>query len=298
MQLQLFDIQRGSYHDGPGLRTVIFLKGCNEHCFWCQNPESQSSKIEILYYAERCIGCGTCEAVCGEHAHMIENGVHIFDRKRCKGCAKCADVCCTEALQQSGWLREIDSIVEEVLVDVESFELSNGGITVSGGEPLLQIDGMEELLCKLHKKGIHTAIETAGNVPWTSFERILPYLNLIYTDLKHADSEMHQKYIGSGNGHILDNLSKLGASAVKTIVRTPVIPGINDSESDIHKIARIVKDSGIERLELLPFHKLGSGKYHALDRNYEAEKLETPSKERMQMLRKIIIELGMKTNDE
>lgn len=298
MQLNVFDIQRGSYHDGPGLRTVIFLKGCNECCFWCQNPESQSSEVEILYYRERCLRCGACAAICSEHAHVVKNGIHIFDRKRCRACGKCVDICCTEALQRSGRFREVDSVIEEVLTDMESFELSNGGITVSGGEPLLQIDGLAELFCKLHNRGIHTAVETAGNVPWKLYERVLPYLDLVYFDLKLSDSEKYQKHVGSGNERILYNLSKLGTSEVRTIVRTPVIPGVNDSESDIYKIARIAKSSGIKRLELLPFHRLGSGKYHALDREYEAEKLESPSKGKMQELRKVITELGMETNEE
>lgn len=296
MQLNVFDIQRASYHDGPGLRTVIFLKGCNENCFWCQNPESQSSGTEILYYQNRCIKCGACEAVCSEHAHSIENGVHIYDRERCRACGKCVQSCCTEALQQSGRMRDVDLIVEEVLLDRESFELSGGGITISGGEPLLQIDGLEELLCNLHNMGIHTAVETAGNVPWRFFERILKYLNLIFIDLKHADSEVYQKHMGSGNQRILENLSKLGFSGAEVTVRTPVIPGVNDSDKDIDRIARIVKESGLKRLELLPFHRLGGSKYHALGRIYRAEDLETPLKEKMQELRGIVTELGLETN--
>ena len=298
MQLNVFDIQRGSYHDGPGLRTVVFLKGCNECCFWCQNPESQSSKAEILYYQNRCIGCGACVIACVEKAHRIVDGIHVFERGKCRSCGKCADACCTEALQRSGHLRKVDSVMEELLLDIESFEMSGGGVTISGGEPLLQIDGVEELLCKLYSRGIHTAIETAGNVPWKSFERILPYINLIFLDLKHADTKMYRKYAGSGNEQIVQNLSKLGVSGVRTIIRTPVIPGVNDSEEDILQIAEIVKEKGLKRLELLPFHKLGSSKYHALGREYRAENLNIPEKEKIQAFNAVIAKLGLETADQ
>jgi len=295
-KLNVFDIQRGSFHDGPGIRTVVFVKGCNMTCFWCQNPESQKSKPQLMVYSDRCIGCGKCLTVCQNHCHKIVDGERIFDKNACVACGICAENCNTETLQISGKSMTEDEVMEIVLKDMEMYRLSGGGITISGGEPLLQHTACTSLRKKTKEKGIHTAIETCGNAPWKCFEEMLPYLDLVYMDIKDLDEERHIKNCGTTNKTVLRNFEKLAGTKTSLIIRTPIIPGVNDNEKFIHAMGKLISKNNVKRYELLPFHKLGAGKYHALGMLYKAENLKTPSAELMKTFRNIIKSYGIETN--
>ena len=270
MNGRIFDIQRFSIYDGPGIRTNVFFKGCNLRCKWCHNPESQRMENDLLFYHEKCVGCGACAAVCDK----------TFTHD-CTGCGKCADVCRHGAREISGRTVSADEIVQIILRDKRFYETSGGGVTLTGGEPLLQADFAQVLLEECRKSGIHTAVETAGNVPYTAFERILPYLDLILFDIKAFDDETHRKLTGVSNRLILDNANKLKESGVKIRFRTPVVPGYNDVETE--KIADFV--SG-EEYELLAYHETGCGKYKALGREYLLSDVIPPTKEWMSSLAK------------
>lgn len=287
--MNIFDIQHSSYHDGPGIRTVVFLKGCNLRCFWCQNPESQNRKRELMCYPELCIGCRKCEAVCLEECHEFRGEEHIFLREKCIRCGSCAENCYAEALVMNGKMVEEADILVEILKEEELFRISGGGVTLSGGEPLLQPDACRVLLEKVKHEKINTLIETAGNVPWENFEEILPCTDFFFYDVKLMDHERHQSCCGVSNEYILENLVKLSERTEKVTVRMPVIPGVNDNAEEIRALAEFVTEkTRIRDIQLLPFHRLGKGKYDALGREYEAAHLKSPSGEKMEQLRNIL----------
>jgi glycyl-radical enzyme activating protein len=287
--LNIFDIQHFSWHDGPGIRTVVFLKGCNLRCFWCHNPESQDAGAELFYHEERCIRCGKCVKVCPTGCHSItEQDEHRFDRTHCVCCGKCAEVCYSEALQVSGEIVAIDDVMAEIVKDVEFYEISGGGVTLSGGEPLIQPEGCRELFGRLRKLdgNINTAIDTAGNVPWSAFEMVLPVTDYLLFDIKTLNDDIHRKATGVSNRLILENLGKLRRRDVRLIIRIAIIPGINDSPSELDSIATELRDfDNIYKIELLPFHAIGKTKYHALDRAYQAEELSLPDPDLIEKLK-------------
>lgn len=294
--LNIFDIQRGSFHDGPGIRTVVFLKGCNLSCLWCQNPESVMAFPVILYYMDNCIGCGQCVQVCPVGSHWMKENIHHFDRKKCIACGKCAEACPCAALQILGqWMREED-IIAQVLRDEMLYEISGGGLTLSGGEPLLQPEGSARLLQLAKENGIHTAIETAGNVKWEVIDGMIPFLDLIIMDIKTTDEMQHKRCCGASNQNILSNLDKLMERKFPVWIRTPIISGVNDNANIILSIVERLKEGNVQRYELLPFHKLGVGKYRALNQKYAAESYELPKKKKIDSLKRIIIDCGLDTN--
>ena len=271
MTATIFDIQRASFVDGPGIRTTVFFKGCNLRCAWCHNPESQSSKKEMLFYKNRCTGCGKCREKC-------PNGF-----EKCDFCGKCALFCPHDAREICGREYTVDEVLHEILKDRLIYENSGGGVTFSGGECMLHINFLEEILRKCKEQGIHTAVDTAGHLPLEYFERIIPYTDLFLYDVKISDTEKHKQYVGVGNELILSNLSRLLSHGSRVIVRTPVIVGVNDSEEEIRAIKAIAK--GAEGHELLPYHAMGEHKYAALGK--EARHFEAPQKEKMEMLKKL-----------
>ena len=205
----VFNIQRHSVHDGPGIRTIVFLKGCPLACRWCCNPESQDFARELAYNPEKCIGCGACLQVCPEKAIRREGESLVFLRELCAACGLCAEVCYAEARVMEGWRAGAAELVEEVLKDEIFFRRSGGGLTLSGGEPLAQRDFAAAILRRAKAAGLHTAVETAGHVPWDSFLRVLPHVDLYLFDIKHADPEKHRRFIGEDNRLILENLRRL-----------------------------------------------------------------------------------------
>ena len=258
-------IQRFSLHDGPGIRSTVFFKGCNMRCKWCHNPETLQLNKQVLYYQTKCVGCGACTQVCSLHT-IGEDGKMIFSRNGCTNCGKCTDVCFTGALELCGYESDAQSVLSEVLQDKDYYDQSHGGVTLSGGEVLLQPEFALELLKALKENGISTAIESNLNVDFSVLKSLLPYLDLVMCDLKIWDSTKHTEWTGSGNEQIKENIQKLSMTGIPVIVRTPVIPGVNDTEEEITPIADFVgKLPNLLYYELLNFNPLGGSKYEALD---------------------------------
>jgi len=288
------NIQRFSIHDGPGIRTTVFLKGCNLRCYWCHNPETLAPKSELQIFLDRCIGCGECFKRCVHGCHILSNGSRQYLRELCVGCGRCAETCYAEALVLVGKTMTVEEVVEEVLRDRPFYETSHGGVTLSGGEPLLQLDFSYAILERSKQEGLHTAIETAASVPWSSIQRVLPVTDLVMMDIKLLDSARHRECTGVGNERILANARRLAEQPQPLIVRTPVIPGVNDSASDIREIAEFV--AGFPNLlyyELLPFHPMAKSKYDSLDLDYRAKELKSPSREQMDELTGVACEIGI-----
>jgi pyruvate formate lyase activating enzyme len=259
---------RFSLHDGPGIRTTIFFKGCPLACWWCHNPESQSFLPEVLYSPDRCALCGDCVAMCPEGALAIQDGrVQMMDAL-CERCGSCAGACPTEARQLAGRRIGLAEAVREVERDLIFFEESGGGVTLSGGEPLSQPRFAEALLDELGRRGIHTVLDTCGFAQRDTFLRIAKKASLVYFDLKLLDPVKHQTYTGVSNEPILDNFKALVEAGHPLRVRFPLIPGINDGDEDIEQMAKYLKGLGILRIDLLPYHKIGVDKYRRLGLEY------------------------------
>ena len=268
MNGKIFDIQRFSIFDGPGIRTNVFLKGCNLRCLWCHNPESQKCESQLMFYKNKCTLCGECKKMC-EKAFTAE----------CVSCGKCVSVCHSGARKITGREMSADEVVSEILKDRAFYETSGGGVTLSGGEPLLQIDFAVVILKKCREKNINTAIETAANVPWEFFEKALPFLDNILCDVKCIDSALHKKLTGVSNERILENAEKLKKENVNLVFRMPVIPTLNDGE-----VQAVKAFAGDTPLELLAYHSTGKGKYDALGEEYLIDEIVPPTTEYMNSL--------------
>jgi len=263
----IFHIQRFSLYDGPGIRTTVFLKGCNLRCLWCHNPESQERGREVLFHRARCVGCGKCAGVCA----------HPFDLPACTACGKCVDVCFHDAREVCGREISADELFDEIVKDKDFYETSGGGVTFSGGEPLLQADFLCEMLKRCREAGISTAVETAANVPFSVIERVLPYLDLVICDVKAYSAEKHKRGTGVGNHVILANAAKLRDSGETDVLfRTPYIPGYNEDE--IGAIASFVFP---RKLELMPYHGMCGAKYASLGREFATKETVPPSADEM-----------------
>lgn len=254
--LQIFDIQRGSMVDGPGIRTTVFLKGCNLRCAWCHNPESQSTEPVMMFFQNRCTGCGNCVRVCPHQ------------QKHCDFCGTCVDLCPQNAREICGksvTTREIFSIVQK---DRAYYHQSGGGVTFSGGECMLQPAALTELLSLCHADGINTAVDTAGAVSWNRFDQVLPFTDWFLYDVKCWNEQTHIRYTGISNRLILENLEKLAAVCPeKIIVRVPVIPEVNTSEEEMTALSEFLNRLNVHQVELLPYHKMGEHKYENLGRS-------------------------------
>jgi glycyl-radical enzyme activating protein/glucokinase-like ROK family protein len=261
----VFDIQRYSLDDGPGLRTAVFLKGCPLRCAWCSNPESQRVVPELLLFPTSCAACGACVDICSAESRKLA-GDHIeWDRKSCTRCGECAQICPAQATVWSGGRRAAGDVLREALSDAAFYE-DGGGLTLTGGEPLLQPSFAEALLRLAKAERLNTAIETTGNAPWEILEALSPYNDLWLFDLKHMDSPAHRKWTGLGNELILSNLRRLAASGAPIRVRMPLIPEVNTSEDNLRQTAEFVSglNGAVQSLDLLPHHKLARAKYEAL----------------------------------
>lgn len=277
-------IEKSSINDGDGLRTVLFLKGCPLHCLWCSTPESQSSCPERGLWRDKCVVCGACVSVCENGALSLSNGSIAFDREKCTACFKCASACPASAVVCYGSIMTSDEVVHELMKDEMFFYFSGGGVTLSGGEPLAQSDFSLEILKGCCDHGVNCAIESSFYAPWEEIEPLLPYLSLVHVDIKHADPQKHKELTGVDNGLILDNIALADASkeGFEMVVRTPLIPGINDADEDIVKLAEFVKGlRKLRHMEFLAYHRLGTETYVKLDRKYELEEIETPDAEYM-----------------
>jgi pyruvate formate lyase activating enzyme len=292
----VFDIQRFSVHDGPGIRTLVFLKGCSLKCEWCANPESQAATPELLFDPARCIACENCLLLCMHGALTKEGERILFEPKRCIGCGACAQKCYAEARVLKGRKMTVEAVVAEVLKDEAFYAESGGGVTLSGGEPLEQPDFSERILKSCKNLALHTAVETAGHVLWSSFEKIIPFTDLFLFDIKHTDPDKLKKFTKGDAARIQQNLKKLVMSAKPIIVRTPVIPGFNDSLEEIQKIARLVKTLGIKELHMLPYHRYGQSKYSLMGRKYVFQGPQQVEAKRMLALQGIASREGLKVH--
>lgn len=283
---RIFDIQRFSVHDGPGIRSIVFLKGCTLRCKWCGNPEGWLWAPNLLHVPERCRFCGQCASACPNKAISLENGWH-WDRRLCDGCGKCGEACVFDAARLKGRQMKVEEIMAELEKDSVQYLESGGGITLSGGEALLQADFAADLLSRALAKGWDTAVETAGNVPWLNFLKVIPYLRHVLLDIKHACSAKHREYTGVPNRRILENAKKLGQiPGLRVSARVPVIPGFNDTEEEIRAIARIAASlPNAQAMHLLPYHRLGVNKYGYMGIKCEMEEIMPLPATRMEELR-------------
>ncbi|WP_050697933.1 glycyl-radical enzyme activating protein [Anaeromassilibacillus senegalensis] len=279
----VFDIQRFSLDDGQGIRTVVFLKGCNQICPWCHNPESLSSRPEIFHAHSLCTHCGSCARVCPAGAISLVDGNYVTDGELCIRCGKCAAVCTADSCRMMGKNRTPEQVMEEILKDQAYYEASGGGVTFSGGEPTLQAEFLKEILRLCKEQGIHTAIETNGNNEWDVYEGLLPLLDFVMIDLKHTDDVIHQRVIGASNRRPLETLAKL-CGRVPLEVRTPVIPGFNDQVPQLQDILHTAREMGVQTIRLLPYHAFGIGKYTALGKAYSYPARESMRREELETL--------------
>lgn len=282
----IFDIQRFSIHDGPGIRTTVFLKGCSNGCGWCHNPESLSQSAQIQFYPKRCKSCGNCVTACENGCHFFSDVQHFFNRENCIVCGNCVKVCFSNVLSISGRIVTVEDVMQDILADVEYYRQSNGGVTISGGEPLLQHKFCKKLLEECKKEDLHTIVQTAGNYDYARIEGLLPFIDLVMYDVKAYSQSIYDEHIFGDRDVILGNLLKLSKENVPVVVRTPVIGSVNDSEQEIELIAEFLQKIGnLKEYVLLPYHNLGDVKYDALsiqrNNGYYA-----PDNDKMEMLKK------------
>ena len=279
----VFEIQHFTVHDGPGIRTTVFLKGCQLRCLWCHNPESiLPAEGELAFLPGKCVGCGQCFRVCPEQAHFMENGVHRIDREKCVRCGRCAEVCIGNALSLSGRRMTPEQVFAEVCGDLPYYRESGGGVTISGGEPLMQPEFVKELLelCKTRK--IHTAIETNLCYPYSRLDGIREQVDLFLVDWKESDSRRHKEYTGMGNEQIYDNIRRLCRDGHSVLLRCPIIPGYNAREDHLKRIAGLTQEfPELLGAELMPYHSLGVGKIDkfGLEGKIRYIRAEEPSRE-------------------
>ena len=266
----LVDIDRFASHDGPGIRTVVYLKGCPLRCLWCHSPETQASHSELLYQDERCTGCWLCLEVCPEKAltKNQEREVASLDRARCTNCGECVEVCYPGALKLAGTSVSAGELVEEVAKDLPFFRNSKGGVTLSGGEPARQPEFSYNFLLGCKQRGIHTALETTGYARWKVTLALARVTDLLLYDVKFIDPDAHHRHTGVSNRLILENLGKLAILGLDIQVRVPCIPGINDGEEQIRSAAGSVRRLGIRKIALLPYNTAAGAKYQWLDRSF------------------------------
>jgi pyruvate formate lyase activating enzyme len=287
----VFEIERYALHEGPGIRTLVFLKGCCLRCLWCCNPESQAHPPQLVYWTNKCIGCGVCVENCPRQALTLADSGISIDRSRCRVCGKCADLCNAEALVLIGREMTPGQVLAEVLKDSLFYRKSGGGVTFSGGEPLIQHEFLKETAKICKENGVNTAIETSGCVRWEIIEEVLPYIDLFLYDLKEMDENRHKRFTGVGNDMILNNFKKLVKIGKELVVRIPIITAHNDRDENYRRIIEFLKPRapGI-RIDLLPYHRLGKAKYDRLDQNYELNAIDPPTQERMAEIQKLFVQ--------
>lgn len=273
----VFNIQKYSIHDGPGIRTSVFLKGCVLACWWCHNPESLALKPVIVFRKNRCIGCGDCIKSCSKEAIMFIDQDLRKDEEKCSLCDACIAACPTGAMEKIGKNMTKADVMKEIEKDRVFYEESGGGVTFSGGEALTQIDFLDSLLEACNSQGIHTALDTSGYAPWQSIARIKDKVDLFLYDIKLMDEGKHSKYTGVSNQLIVENLKKLAANNNKIWIRVPVIPGINDDKENIEKIGAFISSLSLREVFLLPYHNIAIDKYTRLGKTYQLADLQSPS---------------------
>ena len=292
----IYDIQRFAIHDGPGIRTLVYMKGCPLKCLWCSTPQTQKTSPDLLYIKTNCKNSLRCVDVCPEKAITFSDKEEIeINRKLCNSCGQCVDACPNKALKLVGELRTVEELFQDVMKDSNFYRRSGGGVTIGGGEPTMQHKFVTALLKKCKETYVHRAMETCGYVKWEFLEEILEHIDLLYIDIKHMDSNIHKEITGVKNEMILENARK--ASEMRPIIiRIPLIPGLNDSEENLLKTGKFAAELGenLLRIDLLPYHTFGTGTYEQLGRDYKLKDIEPPTDEYMNKLKKIIEFCGVK----
>lgn len=284
----IYSIQRYCIHDGPGIRTTIFFKGCSMHCGWCANPESKNADPEIAFFSHKCKQCGRCAAVCQPGAIDLASDLRI-DRTRCNFCGDCVHICPNDAYRIFGETIPCEKLVDEVLKDRKFYRKSGGGITVSGGEPSLQIDFLEQFLHRIKQFGIHTAMETNGDMTPNQLERLAQVVDLFLYDVKHMDTEQHEECTGVPNKQVLANIRRIAFDLrIPVALRLPVIPGFNDDEANLNatvKLARELAKGSLTGVHILKFHSLATAKYEALGLADPYARTNTQTNERLEQIK-------------
>ena len=293
----IFNIQKFSVRDGDGIRTTIFFKGCPLRCLWCHNPESQLYKKELVFRREKCTLCGRCVAACPKHCNVQDSVAHElrFDRTDCDVCGNCEDICLGSARELCGKKYSIDELVKKAARDKLFYEQSGGGVTLSGGEVMVQdMDFVEELCRRLHEQGIRIFIDTSGHCPYENFKRILPFTDIFLYDIKAMDPELHKKFIGVDNALILENLKRLNDDGAGIYIRIPVVGGVNANDAFFDSLIDFLKQNHIHvrEISLLPYHDFGKGKYANLGRVYEEDLMWAPTPEEMSHYKALLEKAG------
>ena len=291
----VFNIQKFSTHDGDGVRTTIFFKGCPLKCRWCHNPESQRYEKELIFHHNKCVVCGKCVVKCPQQANSIVDGKLVFDRDKCTACGVCTDWCIKEAREIAGKEYTVDELVKEAKKDQIFYEQSGGGVTLSGGEVMAQnIDYIEQLCKRLHREGISVFIDTSGYTKYENLKRLIPITDVFLYDIKAIDSEEHKDYIGVDNALILENLVKISNDGAGIYARLPIIGKVNATDGYINSVIRFLEDNHVkvQQVNLLPYHDIGKGKYASLDRPYDEASMVKPDKELMEHFKAMFEEHG------
>lgn len=289
----IFNIQKFSVNDGPGIRTVVFLKGCPLHCAWCANPESQSTKVQILWDYKKCIGCHHCLDVCPNKAIQMEGSDVRICHPICDGCKKCVEECPGHALTYEGETKTVQEVLDVVKQDEVFYEESGGGITLSGGEMLAQPVFAKELLLAAKEDGLHTACETTGFAKKETFANVIENIDYILMDMKHWNKDKHKQYTGVDNDIILENMKYAISIGKEVLPRTPVIPNFNDSLEDAKGLADALNEVGAKKVQLLPFHQFGENKYELLNKDYIFKDTPALHKEDLKEYQDVLIQNGI-----
>jgi len=294
----VFNIQRFAVHDGPGVRTTVFLKGCPLSCWWCHNPESRAARPEVQIVADRCIQCGSCLEVCQHDAVVrLADGTYSVDPLHCARCGECTEACPTNGRKIVGQERGVNEVLEEVLKDKVFYEESSGGVTFSGGEPMAQRDFLLALLAESRARGLHTCVDTSGMASESTLERVAELTDLFLWDLKLIDDNRHRVFTGVGNRAILSNLMRLARRGAEVWIRVPFIPGINDDRDNLDALASLV--AGLHRdypVFLLPYHRIAQDKYGRLGHAYPLAGLEPPGEEQLEAAAARLRRAGLRVN--
>jgi pyruvate formate lyase activating enzyme len=290
----IFDVKKFSIHDGPGIRTTVFLKGCPLQCSWCHNPEGQDPRPQLLYRPDRCLGCGECVRACPQGAIRLDGDRVRTDSATCSLCGACVEVCYPDAREIVGREVTVSEVLAEVERDVPFYDQSGGGVTFSGGEPLLQPEFLLSLLKACHERGIHTAVDTCGHSEWQPLDEIRQYVNLFLYDLKLMDDDSHRRFTGASNQSSLGNLRSLSQRGEKIILRVPVIPAVNDDEENLWATAELAAAlPSLTRVDLLPYHNTAIHKYRRLGRDFPLAGTPRPSTDHLATIAATLREFGL-----